>query len=255
MNQSILISRRFWTILATAACLLVMAGGVAWYLRPTNSNSKETAQEIRSLDNSSSGLPTTHEQLLLQLRNDLAKIQNELKEEKALKLQTIASLETALREKQLELTTLGTDIGKQKIENSRLLATQDSVAKLAKILRAEVDGSKDQPGLRQTLIKLQNERDSLYTLVLNLTDAINQEKGKNWRIRQLNKSLLGSVAQLKKVLNHVGVDPSRPLPPEVAGKGSGSLEQQKQNKALRDQATIATTLKSVQLHLSLNRSL
>ena len=151
----------------------------------------------------------------LKLRITLAKLEDELKEEKALKVQTIASLETSLREKQFEVDKLVAEIGKKKIENANLLAAIDSVTILMKHLRKEVDGSKDQSGLRRALVNLQNERDKLYARVLNLTDAVNQEKGKLWRIRQTEKSLLASVAQLKKVLNHFGINPNDPLPPAV----------------------------------------
>lgn len=146
------------------------------------------------------------------LKEDLARLEQEISNEQASRRDAIAKLETEKELLKNERDSLQRDEADLVAQKNQAVATMEASQQTLARLRAEVDT------LRGEIREAQSERDGAFTRVVELTDSLNQAESALAKTQLRRDQLDEQVEKLKDVLARNEIDPDEDMtPPRVDG--------------------------------------
>jgi uncharacterized protein YlxW (UPF0749 family) len=183
-----------------------------------NASHRNWRQYVLEGVNGEAGLKTQIENLTrnrTQLENEKQAIQTSLDREQASRRTALASLQTQLDQLQGELIQSQSRVQQLTAQSTNLIQLDASrTQQLDQLIKENVD-------LRDSVRKEQQNRDTLFTQTLKLTDEANQLRGLKQQLEERNKQMLSQVTRYEEVVTSKGIDVNDPLdgaPPQRNGK-------------------------------------
>jgi uncharacterized protein YlxW (UPF0749 family) len=183
-----------------------------------NASHRNWRQYVLEGVNGELGLKTQIENLTrnrTQLESEKQAIQTSLDREQASRRTALASLQTQLDQLQGELIQSQSRVQQLTAQSTNLIQLDASrTQQLDQLIKENVD-------LRESVRKEQQNRDTLFTQTLKLTDEANQLRGLKQQLEERNKQMLAQVTRYEEVVTSKGIDVNDPLdgaPPQRNGK-------------------------------------
>lgn len=149
-----------------------------------------------------------------QLRDSKNRIQADLNREQAARRTALAALQTQLDQLEDSLQASEQQVSTISAQNTVLVQTNDSRA-------AELDRlTNENKVLREQIRAEQQDRDTLFTETLTLTDQMNTLRGFKQELEVRNQQLIAQATRYKEVMTSKGIDVNAPLdgaPPDRNG--------------------------------------
>lgn len=149
-----------------------------------------------------------------QLRDSKDRIQADLNREQAARRTALAALQTQLDQLQDVLQSSEQTVGDQSAQITVL--TQTDLSRAEELERL----TKENVTLRRQIRTEQQDRDTLFTETLTLTDQMNTLRGFKQELEVRNQQLIAQATRYKEVMTSKGIDVNEPLdgaPPDRNG--------------------------------------
>lgn len=149
-----------------------------------------------------------------QLRDSKDRIQADLNREQAARRTALAALQTQLDQLQDVLQSSEQTVGDQSAQITVL--TQTDLSRAEELERL----TKENVALRRQIRTEQQDRDTLFTETLTLTDQMNTLRGFKQELEVRNQQLIAQATRYKEVMTSKGIDVNEPLdgaPPDRNG--------------------------------------
>ena len=150
-----------------------------------------------------------------QLRNSKDRIQADLNREQASRSTALAALQTQLD--QLRDDLLMSEKSVQQLESTNNLLSATDLSRAQELERLTAENGQ----LRSQIRAEQQDRDTLFTETLTLTDQMNTLRGFKQELEVRNQQLIAQATRFKEVMTSKGIDVNEPLdgaPPDRNGK-------------------------------------
>ena len=149
-----------------------------------------------------------------QLRDSKDRIQADLDREQAARRTALAALQTQVDTVQDQLETSENEVVSLRSDNSTLVQLDESRAgELQRLTDSNI-------ALRDQIRTEQQDRDTLFTETLTLTDQMNTLRGFKQELEVRNQQLIAQATRYKEVMTSKGIDVNEPLdgaPPDRNG--------------------------------------
>ncbi len=149
-----------------------------------------------------------------QLRDSKARIEADLGREQAARRTALAALQTQVDTLQDKLETSENEVVSLRSDNSTLVQLDESrAAELQRLTDSNI-------ALRDQIRTEQQDRDTLFTETLTLTDQMNTLRGFKQELEVRNQQLIAQATRYKEVMTSKGIDVNEPLdgaPPDRNG--------------------------------------
>ncbi len=149
-----------------------------------------------------------------QLRDSKDRIQADLDREQAARRTALAALQTQVDTLQDQLETSENEVVSLRSDNSTLVQLDESrAAELQRLTDSNI-------ALRDQIRTEQQDRDTLFTETLTLTDQMNTLRGFKQELEVRNQQLIAQATRYKEVMTSKGIDVNEPLdgaPPDRNG--------------------------------------
>ena len=149
-----------------------------------------------------------------QLRDSKARIEADLGREQAARRTALAALQTQVDTLQDQLETSENEVVSLRSDNSTLVQLDESrAAELQRLTDSNI-------ALRDQIRTEQQDRDTLFTETLTLTDQMNTLRGFKQELEVRNQQLIAQATRYKEVMTSKGIDVNEPLdgaPPDRNG--------------------------------------
>ena len=149
-----------------------------------------------------------------QLRDSKDRIQADLDREQAARRTALAALQTQVDTLQDKLETSENEVVSLRSDNSTLVQLDESrAAELQRLTDSNI-------ALRDQIRTEQQDRDTLFTETLTLTDQMNTLRGFKQELEVRNQQLIAQATRYKEVMTSKGIDVNEPLdgaPPDRNG--------------------------------------
>lgn len=149
-----------------------------------------------------------------QLRNSKDRIQADLNREQASRSTALAALQTQLD--QLRDDLLMSEKSVQQLESTNNLLSATDLSRAQELERLTAENGQ----LRSQIRAEQQDRDTLFTETLTLTDQMNTLRGFKQELEVRNQQLIAQATRFKEVMTSKGIDVNEPLdgaPPDRNG--------------------------------------
>ena len=149
-----------------------------------------------------------------QLRNSKDRIQADLNREQASRSTALAALQTQLD--QLRDDLLMSEKSVQQLESTNNLLSATDLRRAQELERLTAENGQ----LRSQIRAEQQDRDTLFTETLTLTDQMNTLRGFKQELEVRNQQLIAQATRFKEVMTSKGIDVNEPLdgaPPDRNG--------------------------------------
>ena len=149
-----------------------------------------------------------------QLRNSRDRIQADLNREQASRSTALAALQTQLD--QLRDDLLISEKSAQPLESTNNLLSATDLSRAQELERLTAENGQ----LRSQIRAEQQDRDTLFTETLTLTDQMNTLRGFKQELEVRNQQLIAQATRFKEVMTSKGIDVNEPLdgaPPDRNG--------------------------------------
>ncbi|KAA1262573.1 Chromosome partition protein Smc [Rubripirellula obstinata] len=149
-----------------------------------------------------------------QLRQTTEATQANLDREQAARRTALAALQTQLDQLQSDLQNSEASV--QKLTAEVQVLTQTDLSRVQELERLTAENT----NLRSAVRKEQQDRDTLFTQTLELTDQMNKLRGFKQQLEERNEQLMAQVTRFEEVVTSKGIDINAPLdgaPPERNG--------------------------------------
>ena len=149
-----------------------------------------------------------------QLRQTTEDTQRNLDREQAARRTALAALQTQLDQLQSDLQNSEASV--QKLTAEVQVLTQTDLSRVQELERLTAENI----NLRSSIRKEQQDRDTLFTETLVLTDQTNKLRGFKQQLEERNQQLMAQVTRFEEVVTSKGIDVNAPLdgaPPERNG--------------------------------------
>ena len=149
-----------------------------------------------------------------QLRNSRDRIQADLNREQASRSTALAALQTQLD--QLRDDLLMSEKSVQQLESTNNLLSATDLSRAQELERLTAENGQ----LRSQIRAEQQDRDTLFTETLTLTDQMNTLRGFKQELEVRNQQLIAQATRFKEVMTSKGIDVNEPLdgaPPDRNG--------------------------------------
>jgi multidrug efflux pump subunit AcrA (membrane-fusion protein) len=149
-----------------------------------------------------------------QLRQTTEATQANLDREQAARRTALAALQTQLDQLQNDLQNSEASV--QKLTAEVQVLTQTDLSRVQELERLTAENT----NLRASVRKEQQDRDTLFTQTLELTDQMNKLRGFKQQLEERNEQLMAQVTRFEEVVTSKGIDINAPLdgaPPERNG--------------------------------------
>lgn len=149
-----------------------------------------------------------------QLRDSKDRITSDLNREQAARRTALAALQTQVDSLQDQLETSENEVVTLRSDNSKLVQLDESrAAELQRLTDSNIT-------LRAQIRTEQQDRDTLFTETLTLTDQMNTLRGFKQELEVRNQQLIAQATRYKEVMTSKGIDVNEPLdgaPPDRNG--------------------------------------
>ncbi|MCH1494793.1 MAG: hypothetical protein L7U72_06145 [Rubripirellula sp.] len=149
-----------------------------------------------------------------QLRDSKDRITSDLNREQAARRTALAALQTQVDSLQDQLETSENEVVTLRSDNSKLVQLDESrAAELQRLTDSNIT-------LRAQIRTEQQDRDTLFTETLTLTDQMNTLRGFKQELEVRNRQLIAQATRYKEVMTSKGIDVNEPLdgaPPDRNG--------------------------------------